>query len=131
MILLFCFFCMLQQRYEWTSGSPVGFQQFKHFYYKRAIINYNCSRYDKHGKVGNTCPNSTTIKMSARNILHPHTIPVIPKPICSLMLLSNMREPDWISVSCDESLVNTVICKKPRNYKAQNSGTIITKDKSK
>ena len=41
-----------------------------------------------------------------------------------------MREPDWISVSCDKNLVNTVICKRTRKLRDKNLVSIITKDKS-
>ena len=46
------------------------------------------------------------------------------------MLLSNMREPDWISVSCHENLVNTVICKRTRKFRDKKLVSLIMKDKS-
>ena len=122
-------FSILQQQYEWTSGSPVGFQQFKHFYCNNDIVNYSCSIYDKQEKVGNLCPNLTAVKISGRDILHPNSVQLIFGPAkCTLMLLSNMREPDWISVACDVNLVNTVICKRTGKYRAQN--VIHIKDES-
>ena len=51
------------------------------------------------------------VKSLAKHMLHSHRLPVVHMKNCTLMLLSNLQEPDWISVSCNQKLVNTVICK--------------------
>ena len=55
--------------------------------------------------------------MLARDKLQFHKTPIITNRSCTLMLLSNLREPDWISVPCDKKLVNTVICKIQKETK--------------
>ena len=115
----------MQQKYEWTSGAPVAFQQYKHYYYKRNIVYYNCNA----EKGGNLCPNITTIKTSARDMLHFVNGPMISNQACTLMLLSNMKEPDWISISCNENFVNIIICKRIKHNKHE-TNYIIGENKS-
>ena len=49
-----------------------------------------------------------TIKISARDQLHSLTDE---GHNCTLMLLSNLREPDWIPITCQEELLHFSICK--------------------
>ena len=60
---------------------------------------------------GNICTNLSAVKYLARDQLQFHKTPVTSNRSCTLMLLSNLREPDWISVSCDKKLLNAIICK--------------------
>ena len=55
------------------------------------------------------CPNLTSVKMSAKTDMHPLYLRRI---TCTLMLLSNLAEPDWISISCKEKLLNFIVCTK-------------------
>ena len=57
-------------------------------------------------------------------MLHSHSS-VAQMKNCTLMLLSNLREPDWISVSCNKNLVNTIICKKEDRIESSNNIGII------
>ena len=108
----------MQQKYEWTSGGPLAFQQYKHFYYNRNIVQYNCSK-NNTKKIVNVCPNITTIKTSVRNKLYFINGPVISNQACTIMLLSNMKEPDWIPIPCNENLVNIIICKRIKKNKLE------------
>ena len=54
-------------------------------------------------------------------MLHFHNRPILSNQTCTLMLLSNMREPEWIPISCYENLVNTVICKRIKQYKTRSN----------
>ena len=50
-------------------------------------------------------------------MLHFHGISEISNQKCTLMLLSNMKEPDWISISCNKKILNTIICRKNNRIK--------------
>ena len=56
----------------------------------------------------NPCPVLETIKKSARDQLHSLTDE---GHNCTLMLLSNLREPDWMPITCQEELLYFSICK--------------------
>ena len=45
------------------------------------------------------------------------------KKTCTSMLLSNLAEPEWVSITCNESLLNVVVCVKDKNIKNNNSYT--------
>ena len=113
----------MQQNYSWISGGPFAFQQFKHFYYNRRIIQYICSQ--KYSDIvgykpdNDLCPNLTLTKISARDTLHSSKVPVNPTNYCTLMLLSNLREPDWISTSCNERLLAFTVCRKMATTKGK------------
>ena len=113
----------MQQNYNWISGGPVAFQQFKHFYYGRKIIEYICSQQynDLIGFYPNSdlCPNLTLTKISARDTLHSSKVPVNLTNRCILMLLSNLREPDWISTSCEENLLAFTVCRQKGTTKGK------------
>ena len=85
---------------------------------------YNCNA----EKGGNLCPNITTIKTSARDMLHFLNGPLISNQTCTLMLLSNMKEPDWISIPCDENFANIIICKRIKQKKTKTN--LIVENKS-
>ena len=50
------------------------------------------------------------VKRTAMRKLQSHT------RNCTLMLLSNLAEPDWISVPCNDKLLHYVVCAKKANY---------------
>ena len=93
-------------------GGPLAFQQYNHYHYERDLIKYSC-----HTKVfihrtqfiSKICPNLTSVKMSAKTDMHPL---YLRRKTCTLMLLSNLAEPDWISISCKEKLLNFIVCTK-------------------
>ena len=58
------------------------------------------------------CPNLTLTKISARDTLHSSVVPVNTNAFCTLMLLSNLKEPDWISIPCEENLLAFTVCRK-------------------
>ena len=37
------------------------------------------------------------------------------KRLCTLMLLTNLAEPEWISVSCGQKIIADIVCVVPRN----------------
>ena len=50
------------------------------------------------------CFNSISIKSNIKNQLFPK------RDTCTLMIVSNLAEPYWISVNCGEYLLHTVVC---------------------
>ena len=56
------------------------------------------------------CLDLKLIKNTAKYTLQPAVVQNAPSRGCTLMLLTNLREPDWISVSCEENLLYFAIC---------------------
>ena len=46
------------------------------------------------------------------------------KETCTSMLLSNLAEPEWVFINCNERLLNLIVCVKERNTKKNNSYTL-------
>ena len=63
--------------------------------------------------IANKCLNLTHIKRLAQMSIQSPSNPQRP---CSLMLLSNLAEPEWISVQCSEKLLYFVLCTKKKEY---------------
>ena len=59
-------------------------------------------------QLGNICPVLESTKKSAKDNLHSLTNEA---DNCTLMLLSNLREPGWVPVNCKENLLHFSICK--------------------
>ena len=65
------------------------------------------------------CPNLTSSKISAQDTLHSTVLPEDVNKFCTLMLLSNLREPDWISIPCQEDLLAFIVCRKENTIKSK------------
>ena len=110
--------------------SPVGFQQYSYYYYKKPIIKYYCwknilqTRISKDRMLTMTmyrlirtilssesgvCLNLLNIKLTAKNTMHGS---MTKNKNCTLMLLSNLAEPDWIHISCKSKLLFYTVCVK-------------------
>ena len=61
------------------------------------------------------CPELRKIKEAARDLLNPTKELTDQGDNCTLMLLSNVREPEWIPVDCEENLLHFSICKSKKN----------------
>ena len=55
------------------------------------------------------CLNLNNIKYRSQNTI---SIRSTPKKPCTLMLLNNLAEPDWVSIGCHEKLLFFVLCVK-------------------
>ena len=56
------------------------------------------------------CLNFKLIKNTVKYTLQPADVQNAPSRGCTLMLFTNLREPDWISVSCEENFLYFAIC---------------------
>ena len=89
-------------------GGPLAFQQYSNDHFTRAEINYSC-KIAMLSKEINLCLNLTSIKNVSERLTkfyHSKT------QLCSLMLLSNLAEPNWISIPCAEKLLDFIMCVK-------------------
>ena len=89
------------------SSGPVTFQQYKDYYYNQTRIKYFCDLIISGGNI-KVCPELKLRKFALQKELHHNKRPKI--QICTLMLLRNLREPVWNSVSCDAKLLHFTIC---------------------
>ena len=61
------------------------------------------------GETSTRCVNLIHLKSKVRGTLYPKSKG---PERCSMMLLSNLAEPEWIQISCTEKLLVDVICVK-------------------
>ena len=103
---------------KWVTGSPLAFQQFSN---NQNTLRYHCCPSAKghityysfhlpHCKAGlYQCQDLTKVKALSG-------LPVDTKSKsvnkCFLMLLSNLAEPNWVSVACDQQLLAVITCIK-------------------
>ena len=105
---------------KWTTGSPLAFQQFSN---EQNTLRYDCCPSTRShisyfliysGLCTNEsylCPDLTKIK--ALSSLSVDTkLQSVNK--CFLMILSNLAEPNWVSVACDQPLLAVIACIKDK-----------------
>ena len=74
-----------------------------------------------HGNVNTKCVNIRDIKFIATKTLYPN---VDPSKMCTLMLMSNLAEPEWIQVDCNHDNLASVICVQNKtNHNTSNTFT--------
>ena len=122
---------LFQHPLLWDNGAPVAFQQFLNTNYRRKPGAYFCFCSNNYIQKADKsceypyCPNLTTIKSSASSIIHPL---LRRTEQCTMMLLTNLAEPDWIFVPCDEPYLYIVVCKKEQPAKKKQDHNIINLD---
>ncbi len=122
----------------WEHGIPVSFQQFKNYYFGQPgvlghdIVNYSledsvCKKDKKEqAEKGCFCNQWDLMAndMNSQKEKALHTIfPEHGKGLrCTMLLLSNLAESDWITVDCSDRMLGSVFCSLPsRNYIEPNS----------
>ena len=105
---------------RWQSGSPLVFQQYSHYYYGKEPVEFTYEACPKSRYKIRSCHrvwslrdvtlDLENVKHTAMRKLQSHSWN------CKLMLLSNLAQPDWISVPCDDKLLHYVVCAKKINY---------------
>ena len=111
---------------KWVTGSPLAFQQFSN---EQNTLRYHCcpstkwrinyfySIYFDHCTTGSyQCQDLTKIRALSSLSVNSKSKSVNQ---CFLMLLSNLAEPNWVSVACDEPLLSVITCIKDnirKNY---------------
>ena len=89
------------------------FQRFKSKFSKTSTVNYRC--YLMVGFAFLDCPKLQHIQSSVmtrqKTVIN----------LCTLMLLRNLREPEWISVACNKRLLHFTVCMTKVKYKDEGS----------
>ena len=117
---------MFQSHFTWENGSPLAFQLFINANIgKSSIISYRCTTSNEkelgHGNVNTKCVNIRDVKFIATKTLYPN---VDPFKMCTLMLMSNLAEPEWIQVDCNYDNLASVICVQNKtNHNTSNTFT--------
>ena len=130
-IRLFILFHTFQHRLVWDNRAPVAFQQFLNTNYRRKPGTYFCFCSNNYILKANKsceysyCPNLTAIKSFASSTIHPL---IKRTEECTLMLLTNLAEPDRIFVPCDEPYVYIVVCRKEQPAKKKQDHNVISLD---
>ena len=114
----------------WQNGSPLVFQQYKHYYYGRALVRYFClvnlfklkstdiwfsgamSLYNMVNQYvfdfeSGICLNIHNHKKTLQNAIQGS---VTSNRACTIMILSNLAEPDWLSIPCEEKTLYYTVC---------------------
>ena len=107
---------------KWETGDRLIFQQYNVQYANRNVDRYWCFHHklevpllmlnyiaalETMQSISNQCPLLTHLQQQASNTSWLHMDEI---KACSLMLLTNLAEPQWISVPCDEALLPVGIC---------------------
>ena len=102
---------------KWVTGSPLAFQEFSN---EQNTLRYDCcpstrnlniyySIYSSRCKRGlYQCQDLTKIRALSSLSVNSKSKSVK----CFLMLLSNLAEPNWVSVACDQPLLSVITCIK-------------------
>ena len=82
-------------------------------------------------ELGHGCVNLKDVKAKSKRIIYPS---FTNSSLCTLMILSNLAEPNCIQVNCSEKLLTSVLCTTENHYFSTESNTednlMRTKDKS-
>ena len=114
----------------WQRGSPLVFQQFRNYYYGRHSINYKgrvhinsiiSSDFD-HAQFNffsdwtfieftdpstGTCINLSNLTKTLQNSIQGS---VTNNRACTIMLLMNLAEPDWLFIPCKKKILYCIVC---------------------
>ena len=91
----------------WENGSPLTFQLFTNVNFgTESITTYRCLTH-WNGEAKTKCVNIRDIKFRAAHTLYPNRQT---STTCTLMLLSNLAEPEWIQIECNKNLLASVFC---------------------
>ena len=114
----------------WQRGSPLGFQQFRNYYYDRHSINYKCRAriecfissdfelptfHNFHDWIyqeftdpkSGTCLNLSNLTKTLQNTIQGS---MTSNRECTIMLLMNLAEPDWLFIPCQEKTLYYTVC---------------------
>ena len=101
---------IFQTHMIWENGNPLAFQLFTNVNFgAESITTYRCLTYgnDIFGEAKTKCVNIRDIKSTATHTLYPNRQT---SKTCTLILLSNLEEPEWIQIECDKNLLASVFC---------------------
>lgn len=116
---------MFQDKARWVQGAPLTYQKFiNHNFGKGHVTTYSCETDYKIIGVNDegileltTCPELSDQKKRAQHVLHPYNVN---HTQCTLLLLVNLAEPEWISVDCSTKLLYDILCVVRKKNRADN-----------
>ncbi len=91
----------------WYDGSPVSFQRFVNSLYGKPEEKYLAILYQT---MIPPLPEFWSLSFSFRKNPYETLLPHKEDNTCSCMLLSNLAEPDWITIPCDQQMLADTIC---------------------
>ena len=99
----------------WENKKTVSFQQYKNNNFRQKdLTSFACTYYENARKDGTTrCFDLKHQKNKAFGSLYPNSSS---HEQCSMMLLSNLAEPEWIQIGCTEKVLVDVVCIIKTNY---------------
>ncbi len=104
----------LQGKLHWESKIPVSFMAFHNFQFGSICHQKWCNKEDLFYRYScfqhellHPCPCLKHLKTWAMKTIYPS---FGANQNCTLMLLTNVAQPEWISVSCNEKLLSHVFC---------------------
>ncbi len=120
------FFASFQGILRWISNAPLSFSAFNNYQFGKTssacrdcslyvwtLTHYVCQKLSSRTTrllKPSPCPNLSTIKTHAASIMHPQL--GYKQEKCTLLLLSNLAAPEWLSVACNKNLLLHVLCHK-------------------
>ena len=114
------------QRFQvWENGNVVSFQQYENNNFgKKKLTSFVCTRQT----IKNRCVSLQQQKYKSSGSLYPNSTS---QQRCSMMLLSNLAEPEWLQINCFEKLLVTLICvTKTGHINVTNISNHINREKS-
>lgn len=106
----------------WDCRSPMTFQRFTNSYFGTSSFPIKSKHIFEYFVRGiNTHTNRIGLFRNALSKKQKHQATVSLYPIinnssqCSMLLLINLAEPEWISVPCEESMLSDVFCMTNKN----------------
>ena len=114
---------MLQKIQFWQNGSPLAYQNFANNNFgQHSIISYEV----QHAFNGTQhCVDISRVKSPLLTTVYPHRLT---NKTCTMMLLSNLAEPEWVYVDCNDALLAGIICVKNSQVN-QSRQNLTNKDK--
>ncbi len=102
----------------WESGTPVSFQKFHSLSFgHQDISTFSCHL--KYSQESCGCLFLDVIKKVGLTTLYP----VTKCPTCTVLLVTNLAEPDWISIDCTVRVLVDIVCTNRVNNKHEKNGT--------
>ncbi len=111
---------------KWEKQQPVSFTLFSNTNYRMTQNVYECAYkstlfFHSVHTLQTNCINYSPFRAGGKQHIHP----VMSKPhMCTLMWLTNLAEPDWMSVHCHNEVMQYVLCRS-RDARKLNDATNI------
>ncbi len=113
---------------KWTSGIPVSYLTFGNVNFKNLAPDYRCNVKNVthcNGIAPSPCVDLSEVKSRTYGTLYP----VAGASVCTLMLLSNLAEVEWVNIDCYDKLLAHTLCVNSRMNTQVDASNRITLNK--